>query len=163
MLLRPRQKLFVERNLRALGEHSNTLGVGPTGSGKAIMPVSVIGATVRDTQAKASVFAHRDEFCQTSVLITFRFNRPAICAPELGDAAARLAAWTDVIHHFGFDCPVLAPASAWTPLCRLPATSMWVWLVRSGAIERAASIGALLLDALPGFLGVLGTRVLRRG
>lgn len=31
MLLRPRQKLFVERSLRALDEHGNTLGVAPTG------------------------------------------------------------------------------------------------------------------------------------
>ena len=31
MLLRPRQKLFVERSLGALDEHGNTLGVAPTG------------------------------------------------------------------------------------------------------------------------------------
>ncbi len=31
MLLRPRQKHFVERSLRALDEHGNTLGVAPTG------------------------------------------------------------------------------------------------------------------------------------
>jgi superfamily II DNA or RNA helicase len=31
MLLRPRQKLFVERSLDALGEHGNALGVAPTG------------------------------------------------------------------------------------------------------------------------------------
>jgi len=36
MLLRPRQKQFVERSLQALGEHGNTLGVAPTGSGKTI-------------------------------------------------------------------------------------------------------------------------------
>ena len=29
MLLRPRQKLFVERSLRALDEHGNALGVAP--------------------------------------------------------------------------------------------------------------------------------------
>ena len=32
MLLRPRQKQFVERSVRALGEHGNTLGVAPTGA-----------------------------------------------------------------------------------------------------------------------------------
>jgi len=37
MLLRPRQKQFVERSVRALGEHGNTLGVAPTGAGKTIM------------------------------------------------------------------------------------------------------------------------------
>ena len=30
MLLRPRQKLFVERSLSALDTHRNTLGVAPT-------------------------------------------------------------------------------------------------------------------------------------
>jgi hypothetical protein len=33
MLLRPRQKLFVERSLAALNKHQNTLGVAPTGAG----------------------------------------------------------------------------------------------------------------------------------
>ena len=37
MILRPRQKVFVERAVRALGEHGNTLGVAPTGAGKTIM------------------------------------------------------------------------------------------------------------------------------
>ena len=37
MLLRPRQKQFVERSVRALDEHGNTLGVAPTGAGKTIM------------------------------------------------------------------------------------------------------------------------------
>lgn len=61
MLLRPRQKVFVERSLHALGEHGNTLGVAPTGSGKTIMLSAVIGETVRGTQAKVCVLAHRDE------------------------------------------------------------------------------------------------------
>ena len=34
MLLRPRQKLFVERSLSALDTHRNTLGVAPTAAGK---------------------------------------------------------------------------------------------------------------------------------
>ena len=37
MILRPRQKLFVERSLAALGEHGNTLGTAPTGAGKTIL------------------------------------------------------------------------------------------------------------------------------
>ncbi len=32
MILRPRQKLFVERSLSALGTHNNTLGIAPTAS-----------------------------------------------------------------------------------------------------------------------------------
>ena len=37
MLLRPRQRVFVERSLRALDEHQETLGVAPTGAGKTLV------------------------------------------------------------------------------------------------------------------------------
>ena len=63
MLLRPRQKQFVERSVRALGEHGNTLGVAPTGAGKTIMLSGVVGRMVgetpKSTGAKACVLAHR--------------------------------------------------------------------------------------------------------
>ena len=36
MILRPRQKDFVERSLSALLTHGNALGVAPTGAGKTI-------------------------------------------------------------------------------------------------------------------------------
>ena len=65
MLLRPRQKQFVERSVRALGLHGNTLGVAPTGAGKTIMLSGVVGRMVgetpKSTGAKACVLAHRDE------------------------------------------------------------------------------------------------------
>ena len=61
MLLRPRQKLFVERSVRALDEHRNTLGVAPTGAGKTIMLSAATGEVIDGTQAKACVLAHRDE------------------------------------------------------------------------------------------------------
>lgn len=65
MLLRPRQKLFVERSVRALGEHGNTLAVAPTGAGKTIMLSAVAGSMIGDspksTGAKACLLAHRDE------------------------------------------------------------------------------------------------------
>ncbi len=61
MLLRPRQKLFVERSVSALDEHQNTLAVAPTGAGKTIMLSAVIGEKLRDSAAKAVVLAHRDE------------------------------------------------------------------------------------------------------
>ena len=61
MLLRPRQKLFVERSLAALSTHRNTLGVAPTASGKTVMLSAVAGEMLRGTQAKACVLAHRDE------------------------------------------------------------------------------------------------------
>jgi superfamily II DNA or RNA helicase len=61
MRLRPRQKLFVERSLAALGTRANTLGIAPTGAGKTIMLSAVAGERIGDTDAKACVLAHRDE------------------------------------------------------------------------------------------------------
>ena len=61
MLLRPRQKQFVERSVGALVKHGNTLGVAPTGAGKTIMLSAVAGGMVGGTDAKACVLAHRDE------------------------------------------------------------------------------------------------------
>ena len=61
MLLRPRQKQFVERSLRALDEHTNTLGVAPTGAGKTIMLSALVRDRIGRTSAKAAVLAHRDE------------------------------------------------------------------------------------------------------
>jgi superfamily II DNA or RNA helicase len=61
MLLRPRQKLFVERSVGALSQHGNTLAVAPTGAGKTIMLSAVAGRMIVDPDAKACVLAHRDE------------------------------------------------------------------------------------------------------
>ncbi len=68
MLLRPRQKTFVERSVRALGEHGNTLGVAPTGSGKTVMFSGVVGEMLAATDSKACVLAHRDELTAQNVL-----------------------------------------------------------------------------------------------
>lgn len=61
MLLRPRQKLFVERSVAALRSHGNTIGVAPTGAGKTIMLSGVVGEILKERDAKACVLAHRDE------------------------------------------------------------------------------------------------------
>jgi len=61
MMLRPRQKLFVERSLTALDAHGNTLGVAPTGCGKSIMLSAVVRERLAGASAKAAVLAHRDE------------------------------------------------------------------------------------------------------
>ena len=61
MILRPRQKILVERSLAALKEHGNTLAVAPTGAGKTIMLSGVTGQWLADSNAKACVLAHRDE------------------------------------------------------------------------------------------------------
>ncbi len=77
MLLRPRQKLFVERSLRALDEHGNTLGVAPTGAGKTIMLSATVRAMLKGTEAKAAVLAHRDELTEQNRSKFARVN-PAI-------------------------------------------------------------------------------------
>ena len=61
MLLRPRQKLFVERSLAALHNHGNTLGIASTGFGKSIALSAVVAGATEGSYAKACVLAHRDE------------------------------------------------------------------------------------------------------
>ena len=61
MLLRPRQREFVERSLAALEMHGNALGVAPTGAGKTILFSEIIGRHIESTGAKTVVLAHRDE------------------------------------------------------------------------------------------------------
>jgi superfamily II DNA or RNA helicase len=61
MMLRPRQKLFVERSLSALGTRNNTLGIAPTAAGKTVMLSAVAGELLKNPDAKACVIAHRDE------------------------------------------------------------------------------------------------------
>ena len=62
MLLRERQKEFVEKSVEALLEHGNTLGVAPTGAGKTIMLSAVVGELDKHyPNFKACVLAHRDE------------------------------------------------------------------------------------------------------
>lgn len=61
MILRERQKIFVQRSVSALKEHGNTLAVAPTGSGKTIMLSAVVGQLLSNNDGKACVLAHRDE------------------------------------------------------------------------------------------------------
>lgn len=61
MRLRPRQKAFVERSVSALNARLNTLGVAPTGAGKTIMLSAVTGESIKDSDAKVCILAHRDE------------------------------------------------------------------------------------------------------
>lgn len=60
MQLRPRQRIFVDKSIAALDEHGNTLGVGPTGSGKTVMLSGIVGHYV-GRRASAMVLQHRDE------------------------------------------------------------------------------------------------------
>ena len=64
MILRPRQKAFVECCVNALHEHGNTLGVAPTGAGKTIMLSGVVGELLKNGVDKVCVLAHRDELTE---------------------------------------------------------------------------------------------------
>lgn len=61
MILRKRQKLFVDRSIKALHKHGNTLGVASVGFGKTIAMSAVIGKYCQSDDVKACVLAHRDE------------------------------------------------------------------------------------------------------
>ena len=75
MMLRPRQKLFVERSIAALGKHGNTLGIAPTAAGKTVMLSAVVGDMLRNPDAKACVLAHRDELTAQNQTKFGRVNR----------------------------------------------------------------------------------------
>ncbi|MBT7445638.1 MAG: hypothetical protein HN790_16930, partial [Methylococcales bacterium] len=51
MLLRSRQKTFVERSVAALNDHGNTLAVASTGFGKTIALSAVIGQLLNKSDA----------------------------------------------------------------------------------------------------------------
>lgn len=60
MILRERQKEFVERSLAALSQHKNTLAVASTGFGKSFAIAAVSDKYATDG-ARVGVLAHRDE------------------------------------------------------------------------------------------------------
>lgn len=74
MILRPRQKAFVESCVKALHEHGNTLGVAPTGAGKTIMLSGVVGELLKRGADKACVLAHRDELTEQNNAKFLRVN-----------------------------------------------------------------------------------------
>lgn len=62
MLLRERQKEFVDKSVAALIDHGNTLGVAPTGAGKTVCLSAVIRELIKhNPNLKVCVLAHRDE------------------------------------------------------------------------------------------------------
>jgi superfamily II DNA or RNA helicase len=77
MILRPRQKLFVERSLAALGTRNNTLGIAPTAAGKTLMLSAVAGDFLKEPDAKTCILAHRDELTEQNRSKFSRVN-PAI-------------------------------------------------------------------------------------
>jgi superfamily II DNA or RNA helicase len=74
MMLRPRQKLFVERSLAALDTYGNTLGVAPTATGKSLMLSAVAGEFLKEPDARVCVLAHRDELTEQNRAKFLRVN-----------------------------------------------------------------------------------------
>ncbi len=74
MLLRPRQKEFVDRSLEALEKHGNALGVAPTGAGKTILFSEIVGRLVKSVNARTIVIAHRDELTSQNQEKFLRIN-----------------------------------------------------------------------------------------
>lgn len=75
MLLRPRQKVFVDRSLQSLTYFGNTLGVAPTGAGKTILFSYIVGKLLaEDTVKKVLVIAHRDELTEQNNSKFLRIN-----------------------------------------------------------------------------------------
>lgn len=60
MILRSRQRTFVDRCIAALKKHGNTVGVAATGAGKTVMMAAVADERIKDG-AKAAIGQHRDE------------------------------------------------------------------------------------------------------
>jgi DNA repair protein RadD len=71
MLLRPRQKEFVERCVSSLKLKRNTLGVAPTGAGKSV----ALSAVIKELMPiRACVIAHRDELTEQNQDKFLRIN-----------------------------------------------------------------------------------------
>lgn len=75
-MLRPRQKIYVDRCYDAIKAHGNTLGVAPTGFGKTIS-LSALAARLMGVAGKVAIFQHRDKLVEQNVN-KFRRVNPGI-------------------------------------------------------------------------------------
>ena len=73
MILRPRQRQFVERVGAALKQYKNTLGIAPTGAGKTVM----LSASAAQRPGPQLVLQHRDELVEQNER-TFRKVAPRV-------------------------------------------------------------------------------------
>jgi DNA repair protein RadD len=76
MLLRERQKVFVDRASAALDERRNTVGIAPTGAGKTVMASATIARQIQGG-GSALFIQHRDELVEQNYQ-TFRRVAPRI-------------------------------------------------------------------------------------
>ena len=124
MILRPRQKLFVERSLCALDTHRNTLGAARTAAGKTIT-LSGLGHVEAEVQPHRHSSADRQ-----GQRLPFRGDG---VMEELHVAITRIRRRT-----------IDPPASGLGALRGLAAANAWLWLVRAAACEPAATLRVVL-------------------
>ncbi len=87
MILRPRQKVLVDRCVTALGKHNNTLAVAPTGSGKTVM-LSELIRRLRCDDGRAIILQHRDELTAQNRR-TFHVINPGVRSSGIIDATGK--------------------------------------------------------------------------
>lgn len=88
MLLRPRQRDFVERCTSALDEHRNTVGIAATGFGKTIALSAAVGEQMKKGARKALILQHRDELLRqnsSKFLKVVPSRRPSVFNAERKD------------------------------------------------------------------------------
>ena len=115
MLLRERQKTFVERSISALEKVGDALSVAPTGAGKTVMFSEIVSRLIRGSDMKVLVLAHRDELTAQN-LAQFKRMNPSI---ETSTYDAKTKSWDGQVT-FG-----MVPTSVVTqnPLIGLP----WIY------------------------------------
>jgi len=113
MILRPRQKVFVDRCVTALREHKRTLGVAPTGAGKTVM----LSAIARELGGRTLVLQHRDELTRQN-MATFQRVAPG-WSVSAWDASAK--SWCD-----GATFAMVQTLSREQSLARMPAFDLLI-------------------------------------
>lgn len=84
MILRDRQKVFVDRCTKAVKDKKNTLGVAPTGAGKTVMMAGIADevSKFREKDKPGLVIQHRDELVTQNARTFVRYMGAEACNPR---------------------------------------------------------------------------------
>lgn len=88
MILRDRQKEFVDRCEGAIKEKKNTLGIAPTGAGKTVMMAGVADrvSKFKDKDKPSLILQHRDELVTQNARTFVRYMGAQSCQPKFINA-----------------------------------------------------------------------------
>lgn len=86
MLLRERQRQFVDRCVGALREKRNTIGVAPTGAGKTVMLAAVAQEANARSGKPGLILQHRDELVTQNAKTFVRYMGARECQPKVINA-----------------------------------------------------------------------------